>query len=50
MGRFRIQLIQQTFFEMPGNTEGIKMHSVMSLHSANFESKKKLSITIYSEN
>lgn len=35
----RVELIQQKLDEIPGNTEDIKMHSVMSLLSENLEFK-----------
>lgn len=36
MGGCRVQLIQQTFAEMPGNTEGGTVHCITPLQSQGF--------------
>ena len=36
MGGCRVQLTQQTFAEMPGNTEGVTTHCVMPLQTPGF--------------
>lgn len=48
-GKTQSTINSANIFEMPGNTKGIKMHSVMPLLSGNL-SEIKPSTTIYSQN
>ena len=49
-GKTQSTINSANIFEMPGNTKGIKMHSVTPLLSGNLESEIKPSTTIYSQN